>query len=74
MVATLEGRIAASGAEQVRRKLTADWVAYDYFLRGRSQLPLPAERPSHSSPAPLNSIQAMPRPMPGGRSCSESPT
>jgi adenylate cyclase len=35
IVATLEGRILASGAEQVRRKPTKDWVAYDYFLQGR---------------------------------------
>jgi TolB-like protein len=32
---TLEGRVAASGAEQVRRKPTRDWKAYDYVLRGR---------------------------------------
>jgi len=32
---TLEGRVAASGAEQVRRKPTKDWKAYDYVLRGR---------------------------------------
>jgi tetratricopeptide (TPR) repeat protein len=35
IVETLEGRIAASGAEQSRHKPTTDWVAYDYFLRGR---------------------------------------
>lgn len=35
VVATLEGRVAARGAEHARRKPTADWVAYDYFLRGR---------------------------------------
>ena len=35
VVATLEGRVAASGAEHTRRKPTDDWVAYDYFLRGR---------------------------------------
>jgi TolB-like protein len=35
IAATLEGRILASGAEQVRRKPTKDWVAYDYFLQGR---------------------------------------
>ena len=34
VVATLEGRIAASGAEHARRKPTSDWVAYDYFLQG----------------------------------------
>jgi TolB-like protein len=32
---TLEGRVAASGAEQVRRKPTTDWKAYEYVLRGR---------------------------------------
>jgi adenylate cyclase len=35
IAATLEGRIAAHGAEFVRRKPTADWHAYDNFLRGR---------------------------------------
>ncbi|WP_168247361.1 MULTISPECIES: BTAD domain-containing putative transcriptional regulator [unclassified Mesorhizobium] len=35
VVATLEGRVAARGAEHTRRKPTADWVAYDYFLQGR---------------------------------------
>jgi tetratricopeptide (TPR) repeat protein len=31
----LEGRIAASGAQQAREKPTNDWIAYDYFLQGR---------------------------------------
>lgn len=35
VVGTLEGRIAASGAAQARRKPPVDWVAYDYLLRGR---------------------------------------
>lgn len=35
VVATLEGRVAARSAEHARRKPTADWVAYDYLLRGR---------------------------------------
>jgi TolB-like protein/Tfp pilus assembly protein PilF len=35
VAATLEGRIAASGAEHARRTPTKDWVAYDYFLQGR---------------------------------------
>ena len=35
IAATLEGRIAAHGAEFVRRKPTADWDAYDNFLKGR---------------------------------------
>jgi TolB-like protein/Tfp pilus assembly protein PilF len=35
VAATLEGRIAASGAEHARRRPTRDWVAYDYFLQGR---------------------------------------
>jgi TolB-like protein len=35
IAATLEGRIAARGAESVRRKPTKDWSAYDYFLQGR---------------------------------------
>lgn len=37
VAATLEGRIAASGAEHARRKPTGDWVAYDYFLQGRER-------------------------------------
>lgn len=37
IAATLEGRIAASGAEQAKRRPTRDWVAYDYFLQGRAQ-------------------------------------
>ena len=32
---TLEGRIAASGAELAKKKPTKDWRAYDYFLQGR---------------------------------------
>ena len=35
IVATLEGRVAASEAEHARRKPPADWVAYDYLLKGR---------------------------------------
>jgi adenylate cyclase len=35
VVATLEGRIAARGAEHIRGKPTSDWVAYDYLLQGR---------------------------------------
>jgi TolB-like protein/Tfp pilus assembly protein PilF len=35
IAATLEGRVAASGAEQARRRPTRDWQAYDYFLQGR---------------------------------------
>jgi tetratricopeptide (TPR) repeat protein len=35
IAATLEGRVAASGAEQARRRPTKDWQAYDYFLQGR---------------------------------------
>jgi tetratricopeptide (TPR) repeat protein len=34
---TLEGRIAANGVEQIKRKPTKDWRAYDYFLRGRDR-------------------------------------
>jgi TolB-like protein len=37
IAATLEGRVAASGAEQARRRPTRDWAAYDYFLQGREQ-------------------------------------
>jgi adenylate cyclase len=37
ITATLEGRIAASGAEQAKRRPIKDWVAYDYFLQGRAQ-------------------------------------
>ncbi len=35
VVATVEGRIAARGAEHTRRKPTGDWEAYDFLLRGR---------------------------------------
>jgi TolB-like protein len=35
IAATLEGRIAASGADLAGRKPTQHWGAYDYFLRGR---------------------------------------
>lgn len=35
IAATLEGRIAARGAEVVRKKPTQDWSAYDCFLQGR---------------------------------------
>ena len=35
IVATLEGRIMVSGAEQARRKPTKEWAAYDHFLQGR---------------------------------------
>ncbi len=38
VASTLEGRIAASGAEHARRKPTNDWVAYDYFLQGRERV------------------------------------
>ncbi len=37
IAATLEGRVAASGAEQARRRPTQDWAAYDYFLQGRER-------------------------------------
>jgi adenylate cyclase len=36
VVATLQGRIVATGAEHARRKPTADWVAYDFVLQGRA--------------------------------------
>jgi adenylate cyclase len=35
VAATVEGRVAAGGTEQLRRKPPTDWVAYDYFLQGR---------------------------------------
>jgi TolB-like protein len=35
IAATLEGRIAAHGAEFVRKKPTEEWGAYDNFLKGR---------------------------------------
>ena len=38
VAATLEGRVAASGAEQARRKPTKDWLAYDYLLQGRERV------------------------------------
>jgi adenylate cyclase len=35
VVATVEGRVAASGAEYARQKPTKEWAAYDFFLQGR---------------------------------------
>lgn len=35
IAATVEGRVAASGAQRSRRKPTSDLAAYDYFLQGR---------------------------------------
>jgi len=46
---TLEGRVAASGAEQVRRKPTKDWKAYDYALQGRES----EARYDHAAAEPL---------------------
>jgi TolB-like protein/Tfp pilus assembly protein PilF len=38
VAATVEGRVAAGGVEQLRRKPTASWAAYDYFLQGRDHV------------------------------------
>jgi adenylate cyclase len=38
IAATVEGRVAVSGAQQSRRKPTHDLAAYDYFLQGRECL------------------------------------
>jgi adenylate cyclase len=38
IVATLIGRLAASGAEQAQRKPPQLWAAYDHFLQGREHL------------------------------------
>ena len=38
IAATVEGRMAASGAERSRRKPTSDLVAYDCFLQGREAI------------------------------------
>jgi adenylate cyclase len=35
IAATIEGRVAASGAQRSRRKPTSDLIAYDCFLQGR---------------------------------------
>ncbi len=35
IVTTLGGRVLTVGASSVRRKLTENWSAYDYFLKGR---------------------------------------
>jgi len=35
IVTTLGGRVITLGASSVRRKLTENWSAYDYFLKGR---------------------------------------
>jgi TolB-like protein len=37
IAATIEGRMAASGAQKSRRKPTDDLAAYDYFLQGREK-------------------------------------
>jgi TolB-like protein/Tfp pilus assembly protein PilF len=38
IAATIEGRIAASGAQRSRRKPTSDMAAYDFFLQGRESI------------------------------------
>ena len=38
IVATLVGRLTASGADRAKRKPTQHWVAYDFFLQGRERL------------------------------------
>src|SRR5262249_47280827 len=38
IAATIEGRVAASGAQRSRRKPTQDLVAYDFFLQRRERL------------------------------------
>jgi TolB-like protein/class 3 adenylate cyclase/Tfp pilus assembly protein PilF len=38
IAATIEGRMAASGARRSRRKPTNDLAAYDYFLQGRESI------------------------------------
>jgi len=38
IVASLEGSVAASGAEHARRKPAADWAAYDFVLQVREPL------------------------------------
>ena len=38
IVASLEGSVAASGAEHARRKPASDWAAYDFVLQGRECL------------------------------------
>jgi TolB-like protein/Tfp pilus assembly protein PilF len=38
IAATIEGRVAASGAQRSRRKPTRDLAAYDYFLQGRESI------------------------------------
>ena len=38
IAATIEGRMAASGARRPRRKPTNDMAAYDYFLQGRESI------------------------------------
>jgi adenylate cyclase len=38
IVATLVGRLSASGADRARRKPTQHWDAYDFFLQGRERV------------------------------------
>jgi len=37
VASTLEGKVAAQGAEQARRRPTRDWAAYDHLLQGREE-------------------------------------
>jgi adenylate cyclase len=45
IAATIEGRVAASGAQRSRRKPTSDLAAYDCFLQGRESAERASRRP-----------------------------
>jgi adenylate cyclase len=63
IAAILEGRVAASGAEQARRRPTKDWAAYDYFLQvGSGITATTSSGPNHFSHARLSSTRAMRKP------------
>jgi adenylate cyclase len=45
IAATIEGRMAATGAERSRRKPTSDLEAYDFFLQGRESIERRGDHP-----------------------------
>jgi TolB-like protein len=75
IVATLGGRIVASGAEQSRCKPTKNWVAHDYYLQGRNRDHASTMSvPKPSSHARSSWIPATSTPTPGERTLWPSNT
>src|SRR5260221_8337394 len=58
IVGSLEGSVAASGAEYARRKPANDWVAYDFVLQGRECLN--GYRPQDAAPLFARAIELDP--------------